>query len=337
MALIYWLFIRPMEAATVGMVNPKAFRVVFYNTENLFDTINDPTTNDNDFTPEGKKKWTGNRYYRKLHHTFQALSALATPEPPVLIGLCEVENRLVLDHLRLRTPLSTWDYALVHKESPDPRGIDVALLYRPERFVLLDTIFYKVKFPFSASTRTRDILFVLGVADRTDTLAVMVNHWSSRIGDPGAGVKKRVYLAQLVKSICDSVHRAWPGVGIIVMGDLNDEPSDSSLQVLTHHVHGGATLVNLTGLAAGKVPGSYKYKSQWNRLDHIVVSENLTAPCPKGLCLQAGMRLADFDFLLEPDTKYLDVKPAKTYNGMRYLGGYSDHLPVFIDLKYARP
>lgn len=337
LGVVYLLVIHKSEASPVRTGNTQPFRIVFYNTENLFDTINDPATNDNDFTPEGKKKWTSYRYHRKLHHTFQALSALATPEPPVLIGLCEVENRQVVDHLRYRTPLNSWEYALVHKESPDPRGIDVALLYRPERYTLLESKFYKVKFPSSASARTRDILFAQGIVDGIDTLVVLVNHWSSRIGDPGAGVKKRVYLAQLVKDICDSVYRVSPETGIVIMGDLNDEPSDSSLQVLTSTNPGGVPLLNLTGKATGKVSGSYKYKARWNRLDHIVVSQNLITPGLRNVILQGGMRIADFDFLLEPDTKYLDVKPVKTFNGMKYTGGYSDHLPVFIDLKPVQP
>lgn len=337
LAVVYLLLTNTLEAAPVAPASPKPFRVVFYNTENLFDTINDPSVNDNDFTPEGKKKWTGYRYYRKLHHTFQALSAMATPEPPALIGMCEVENRQVLDHLRYRTPLESWEYSLVHQESPDPRGIDVALLYRPERFRLVSSTFFRVKFPASPTARTRDILVAKGLADGSDTLIVLVSHWSSRIGDPGSGTRKRLFIARTLRAICDSISGVSSGTGIILMGDFNDEPADSSVQWLTATTNSGARLVNLTDSAAGGVPGTYKYKAQWNRLDHIIVSHNLLQAAKAGLLLKGGMRIGDFDFLLEPDKKYLDLKPAKTFNGMKYLGGYSDHLPVYIDLQISHP
>ena len=166
-------------------------RLVFYNVENLFDYFDDPDTRDEEFLPEGKRHWTKRRYEDKLQKIAKTIIATGGWEPPALVGLCEIENRYVLEGLTSFTPLKPIGYEIVHQDSPDKRGIDVALFYRPEKFQLIDYTYHPVNFPFEPESRTRDILHAVGILPGQDTLHLFVNHWPSKYGGALETIPKR--------------------------------------------------------------------------------------------------------------------------------------------------
>lgn len=311
-------------------------RCMFYNVENLFDTVNDSLTNDEEFLPDGTRSWTASRYWEKLDHIFKTMLALGEWEPPGLVGLCEVENRSVLFDLVSRTPLRKLEYQIIHEESPDPRGIDVALLYRPDQFRPLSHKTYPVIFPGEERARTRDVLYVKGTVFRKDTVHIFINHWPSRAGGQESSAPRRQYVAGLVRSLSDSILRRDPAAAILITGDFNDEPGDESLR---HHLKAlpdtqhlrSTALYNLMYPYMEKGLGTEKHEAHWNLLDQFIVSGSLLQEHH----LHADHKTAYIfaaDWLLETDERYLGQRPFRTYAGPRYLGGYSDHLPVYLDL-----
>lgn len=312
---------------------------MFYNVENLFDTENDSLTNDDEFTPDGARFWTKKKYWEKLHHIATTIVAIGGWSPPDIIGLCEVENRQVLDDLCKKSELKNLNYSIIHKESPDKRGIDVALLYQKSTFVPLFYKALKVDFPFSPGSTTRDILYVCGKTKNHDTLHVFVNHWPSRWGGQLESESRRMQAANVLRSEIDSIFTENAKAKIVIMGDFNDYPENKSI---TDVLKAGANFDNIvsgelynlsafikktTGL------GSLKYEGEWGILDQIIVSGGL-------LTAQTGLRTSkenayifNADFLLTDDEAYAGKKNFRTYSGYTYLGGYSDHLPVLIDLE----
>jgi endonuclease/exonuclease/phosphatase family metal-dependent hydrolase len=206
------------------------FRLLFYNVENLFDILNDPRKDDDAFTPGGDRRWNSYRLKHKVNNIYKAIAAASEFSVPAVIGLCEVENIYVLEMLARQTGLKNHDYNIIHRESADRRGIDVALLYRPVDFKVLDTIFKQIDFPFDGSATTRDILYIKGIAGISDTLHLYVNHWPSRWGGQGATERYRNHAAWVLRSLTDSVFKEDPLAKIIIMGDFNDEPENSSLK-----------------------------------------------------------------------------------------------------------
>jgi predicted extracellular nuclease len=315
------------------------YRIVFYNVENLFDTKDNPYTKDEEFLPDGDRHWTSYKYRQKLKNIYQVIVAIGGWNPPIIIGLCEVENREVLNDLIKSTPLSRHAYTIVHHESPDHRGIDVALLYRSKKFKLLDKKFIPVKFPFNPSLTTRDILYAKGMLPTQDTIHFFVNHWPSRYGGRLESQPKRVRAAKILKNhiraLQDSTYRSK----IIVMGDFNDEPRNKSIKEILnagssfHSIKPG-NLYNLSGyLQEQKNTGSYKYKGHWNMLDQFIVSGACLTNSEK---IHIGKNEASVfrpKFLLEKDNHYVGYKPFRTYLGYRYNGGFSDHLPIYLDLR----
>jgi hypothetical protein len=316
------------------------YRVLFYNVENLFDVVDDSLTNDGEFLPEGDKHWTEGRYFTKLNHIYQVVMSAGEWDPPALIGLCEVENRFVLDQLVYETPLQQFGYRVVHFESPDWRGIDVALLYRRDAFTPDTAYPVPVVFPFDTTLRTRDILYVRGRIAREDTLHVFVNHWPSRYGGYLKSQPKRNFTAQVLRQHIDSLFHLLDRPNIIIMGDLNDNPGDESVSGILRadapaspSVNPGSNLVNLSAAFEGQTgTGTLKYKANWDVFDQMIVSFSLVDSIP-GLKV-AGKKafIHNPDFLLKTDEKYLGKKPFRTYVGPRYEGGFSDHLPVWLDL-----
>lgn len=310
-------------------------KIMFYNVENLFDPIDDPKTQDNDFTPAGKKRWTWGRLSKKRNDIAKTIIATGEGNAPVLVGLAEVENFLVLKQLVEQTPLAKIGYTIVHHDSPDPRGIEVALLYRNDRFKLLHQHFYKLTYP-SGSSQTREILYVKGLIDSRDTLHVLVNHWPSKIGNAQQALVKRMTAARKAKAICDSIFNTNPSANIIVMGDFNDGPESvviiKGLEALPPDtLIISNRLYNLMLPLAGKGEGSYKYKTEWELIDLFFVSGNLMPTACNHTCYKDAY-VFKADFLLENDKKYHDRRPFRTYDGMKYLGGISDHLPVILTM-----
>jgi predicted extracellular nuclease len=307
--------------------------VVFYNVENLFDTENTPGGNDAEFTPESEKKWTHERYHRKLEDISKVLASVNQKELPEIIGLCEVENRKVLNDLVKTGALTNGKYQIVHFESPDFRGIDVALLYRPDEFKVTWSIPVKVSFADDPNFTTRDILYVKGKTLNREEFHIFVNHWPSRIGGLEQTEPKRISVAQLLKSKIDSVQNVNPDANFIVMGDMNDEPSNKSLKEVLgakSPKQKSAGLVNLMFPMHEAKLGSYNYQGNWNMLDNIIVSTGLLDN--KGFQCVDKQGFVYREEWMEYKTSKGEVSPNRTYGGPNYYGGVSDHFPVFTKL-----
>ena len=312
------------------------YRLVFWNVENLFDIWDDTTKNDDDFTPRGENHWTKERYTHKLTNIYKTLAALGQHKSerfdmPWIVGMAEVENDKVLRDLCSGTPLRRHNYGYIHFESPDKRGIDNAILYRKDKYRPL----YSKAINVSDSTKdyyTRDILLVNGVTSYGDTLIVLVNHFPSKRGG-AAAVLQRQELASILRYTMDTLLEAHPCTGIVVMGDFNASPDEPEI-AKTLMKRGNKDYLNLMSMVeSGK--GSHKYQGNWSCLDQIIVSSTLwdTTSCARMHVAQRSGQIFDAPFLLIDDERYMGKKVFRTYIAMKYQGGYSDHLPVFIDIK----
>jgi endonuclease/exonuclease/phosphatase family metal-dependent hydrolase len=324
----------PQTRLSVPEKSGRTYRVLFYNTENLFDPFDDTLSADEDFTPSGRMHWTYKRYETKLNNTYKVLVAAGVWQPPDIIGLCEVENRRTLDDLINFTPFSKYAYRIVHENSDDRRGIDVAMLYNPQTVCFLSSDIYRIR---KRGLLTRDILYCK-VRLGGDTCHILVNHWPSRSEGQLETEPDRLAAAGLLKYITDSLFNRATHARIIIMGDFNDDPLDESLAgtlKATGEVKNTlpARLYNLTQVpSSGPVRGTLKYQGEWNTFDQIIVSGSLLTR-GKGLKVsEDGYRIFNASFLLTPDKKYEGFKPFRTYTGYSYQGGFSDHLPVYIDL-----
>ncbi len=314
----------------------RAIRVMFYNVENLFDTFNDSLKADDNFTPEGNNRWTEFKLNKKYKDLAKVVLAVGGWEAPEIVGLCEIENRFVLDQWIQKTGLKNWNYQIIHEESPDNRGIDVAMLYRPDKFTPINHEAIRIIFPFDKNSKTRDILYVRGLVTQTDTIHLFVNHWPSKFGGAKETEPKRMFVAKLLRSKVDSIFSLNAQANIIIMGDLNDEPTDESVMkglrpvVDLKNLKAPNELFNL--MYAIRHRGSHKYQESWSTIDQFIVSGGL-------LLREEGLRIApekaiifEADFLLEKDERNMGYKPYRTFIGMKYHGGYADHLPIYVDL-----
>lgn len=307
-------------------------RLAFWNVENLFDTIDDPSTNDEDFLPGGKLKWNTARYTDKLAKLSKVILEINNGNGPDMLGLAEIENRRVLEDLVQKTPLKEKEYGIVHYDSPDKRGIDVAFLYRKKSFSVISSRRINVSLP-ADTFYTRDILLVKGVVNKKDTLCIFVNHWPSRRGGKEASDEKRMHAAKQLRAAEDSILRADPRAEILAMGDFNDEPTDPSIVSLAYPDKNfrGTGFINLMDSLKAAGEGSYHYKKEKNLIDQIMVTQSLKEK--KTYCVL-------FAHIFKPEwmtgVNYKDDPPGPlhTYAGSRYIGGYSDHFPVFTDLIY---
>lgn len=312
---------------------------MFYNVENFFDCKRDSSINDEDFTPQGAYHWTWSKFDIKKNNIAKAIIAAGGMDGAMLVGLCEIENRRVLSALVHDSPLKGRKYDIVHFDSPDARGIDTALLYDPSVFRLLTARPINVRFSRDTLETTRDILYVKGLVEDSDTLNVFVCHAPSRRGGEVASRSKRADFAARLRSACDSIMQTNPASKILIMGDFNDFPYDESISVVL-----GASpewenvsqsgLYNLMGHLQKAGQGSYKYQGEWNMLDQIMVSASMLNE--NGISVSGEAGIFSAPFLLEADKRYFGQKPYRTYLGPRYLGGFSDHLPVFVDLISVR-
>ena len=317
-----------------------ALRIAFYNVENLFDIYNDSLKNDDEFTPEGERNWDNKKFYKKINNIYRVIISIGEWNQPVIVGLCEVENRFVLNKLVYQTPLKTFDYKIIHKESPDRRGIDVAMIYRSSEFTPVGYETIDIRFPFDTASRTRDILYVKGVLSGEDTIHIFVNHWPSRYGGYLATRPKRAFVASVLRKHVDSLFNTEHNPHIIIMGDFNDEPWDESVSdVLLAKLDTSGLkdhdLFNLMSVyKKDRSGGTNKYLEDWSIIDQFIVSANLiNGNGKRNLQVSPeGARIYNPEFLLEDDFKHLGKKPFRTYVGFSYNRGYSDHLPVYIDL-----
>ncbi len=312
----------------------KSFTVVFYNVENLFDTENNPEFEDDEYTPGGSKKWTEKRFQKKIGAISGVLMAIDKKNPPGIIGFCEVENRMILEQLGQLPDMEKGNYAVVHEDSPDRRGMDVALMYRKDVFELTAYKSLHVDFPRDTST-TRDILYVKLKAPGNEFLHFFVNHWKSRSEGQQVTENKRAWSAIVLRKAVDSILNFEPEARIIIMGDFNDEPTNMSLNTLlqANNKRKNASPRDLYNLYYDRHNtedrGTYHYKGNWNMLDQIIISQALLQEPGYHTGYDAGKILKE-DFMLYENPKANASIPNKTYGGDTYFGGISDHLPVYV-------
>lgn len=311
----------------------RGIRLMFYNAENLFDTSDDSLKNDNDFLPGGLMRWNDSRYNKKINSLYKTIVAAGEFNPPEIIALCEVENRKVLEDLVSNTFLSKYDFRIIHEESPDQRGIDVCMIYRKDCAEILSFSYHKPCQISWEDFRTRSVLYTKLLIHK-DTLHLIVNHWPSRRGGALAGEDVRMKIAGMVKWFCDSIGMASNGrAKILICGDFNCTPDDTEMKVLTDEVRSGMAMFNLSKVGAERGEGSYRYKGIWEMIDQVLISEPLLNSESGLLTEPDKFRIFNPGFLLEKDPVYPGFLPFATYRGYRYHGGFSDHLPVLVDLQ----
>ncbi|MBL7968003.1 MAG: endonuclease [Prolixibacteraceae bacterium] len=311
-------------------LNPE-LSFLFYNVENLFDCDDDSLTSDDEFTPGGTRGWTKSRLYDKLDRLSKVILAAGKWNPPVVVGLCEIENEKVLQMLANNPSLKKYNYKIIHKESPDERGIDVAMLYRADLFRPFDYQNIAVFDSTDRSFKTREILQVSGVLNGCDTLHFFVNHWPSRYGGIMETAKYRTLAAKELKTAIRHSEKKYSQPKIVCMGDFNDQPFDESLMVILDESEGNGKLVNLSSEWQKNEIKTLKNEYSWEIFDQWIVSDSFLK---SNSCFRfLNAEIVTFPFLLENDNKFGGVKPKRTYVGFKYQEGFSDHLPILIRLK----
>lgn len=318
----------------------KRLFVAHYNVENLFDTINDPKTADEDFLPAGSYEWTTARYEQKLKQLCQVIGDMNQGAGPDILGLCEVENAQVVADLAKKLSRTTKkQYSYVHFDSPDGRGIDVAMIYNRKVYKVKNSRSVYVPMPGDSSRPTRDILVVSGQLPNKSQVHVLVNHWPSRRSGQDASEIARMGAAAVAKRTVDSLHSRFQGSTVMVMGDFNDTPADKApLEVLgaVWPARAAASLANpFLALNADSTQGSYRYRNNWQFIDHISISTTALDNSGKLRYVPGSASAVLQPYQLEKEGRFKG-NPFRTYAGNRYLGGYSDHLPVKIELEWRK-
>ena len=326
------------------------FRVMSYNVENLFDYQHDSLKNDYEFLPDAARHWDRQKYQKKLDDLGRVITAVGEWTPPALVGLCEVENEHCLTDLTEHSILKEAGYRYAMTESPDQRGIDVALLYQREVFKPVSIHTYRVPPLSKTRNATRDILHVTGELPNHSLLDVFVCHFPSRSGGEKESEPYRLLAAGVLKQAVDSLLQTRKKAQVIIMGDFNDYHNNRSITEMVGAQHVTTLKADKQSLyhllAAKEVTfkdyGSYRYRGKWSSLDHLIVNGRLLRqkgsfhimPSEDDFLVKADVFAANF--LLEDDTRYGGKLPFRTYAGTKYQGGYSDHLPIFADfiLKY---
>lgn len=317
-------------------------RVMSYNVENLFDTRHDTLRDDTEFLPDGVRHWTRTKYVRKLNDVARVIISVGGDDGvPELVGLCEVENDSVLVDLTQHSLLRRAGYRYVMTDSPDRRGIDVALLYQRGSFRLLGVECLRVPTPAGGHNATRDILHAVGQLPDDSTLDVFVCHFPSRSGGQRETEPRRLLAARTLKHAVDSIISLREKPQVVIMGDFNDYPHDRSLTEVLHAQLSEPdspepdALYSLLGIKAQRMKsgfGSYCYRGTWGLLDHLIVNGSLLRDDATCHVVSGSADVFRHGSLLEDDTRYGGKKPRRTFNGMEYNGGTSDHLPVCFDL-----
>ena len=306
--IIYIIFLSLIFSLPI-QAEKSSLRIVSYNVENLFDTKHDTLKNDSSFLPEGMHHWTYRRYQTKIDRIAQVLVNIGGWESVPLVGLCEVENARCLRNLCYK--LRRFHYKYVHYDSPDERGVDVALLYDSTRVSILNR---RALSPSLDGDATRDILYVSALYEQRDTIHVMMCHLPSQLGGASASDWKRQRVKSLIQSQIDSILLLQPSANIVVMGDMNTSIQDD--------LRG---MYNLMLPIQKMGQGTHKYQGIWTCLDQFYVSPSIVS--------RSVASIFSPQWLLEEDTKYLDYKPRRTYIGYRYNDGYSDHLPIILHIQ----
>lgn len=318
-------------------VKYKAGIVGFYNLENLFDTINQPEVNDEDFTPTGANLYTPKVYLDKLDKLSDVLSQIGTdisPDGLSVFGVAEIENITVLQDLVAKEKIKNRNYKIVHFDSPDKRGIDVGLIYNPKYFnvLLAEPLFVPLKGDDGEPYYTRDVLYVYGMYDG-EPMHFFVNHWPSRRGGEEASAPNRAIAAGVAKAKIDSINNVDPNAKIILMGDLNDDPVSPSVTRVIKSV-GDVDRVK-PGMMYNPWVKFYKdgigtlaYNDSWNLFDQIIISQPFLDKKQSNFFYQKAMIFSK-EFMIQKTGRYKGY-PLRTYDFSVYQGGYSDHFPTYI-------
>jgi Endonuclease/Exonuclease/phosphatase family len=317
-------------------IHAVTYRLVFYNVENLFDARDDSLTDDNEFLPSGVMHWTETRYRHKISSIYKVLTAAGEWNPPALAGFCEVENKRVLQALVFDTWLSKYNYGVVTGESNDPRGIRPGIIYRKDLMRLLFCRSIRPVPETSEEFRSRKILYTKWLV-KDDTIHLFLNHWPSRRRGVMAEEKVRRSISSVLKNTIDSLYlTSGHAAKIIIAGDFNCTPDDPEIRNLCLRTKGDQKdqfLVNLSSDRAEMGEGTFKYMGKWEMIDQVLASRGILDPVKGIYTGKEFFRIFRPDFIMQKDASYPGYRPFPTYRGFRYQGGFSDHLPVILDLK----
>ncbi|MBK9015051.1 MAG: endonuclease/exonuclease/phosphatase family protein [Saprospiraceae bacterium] len=313
--------------------------VGFYNLENLFDTIDSPDTNDSEFLPNGTRRWTTEIYQDKLKNLDRVVSELGTdvtPDGVAILGVAEVENRLVLEDFVKQPKIADRNYQIVHYDSPDERGIDVGLIYQPKYFTVTDSRAIPLLLYGDDGERnfTRDILYVSGLLDG-EPLHVLVNHWPSRRGGEAATRPMRNAAALICTNVKDSLLNLDPNAKVIVMGDLNDDPNSPSVKKVLasaadkKEVKNGGFYNPMEEFFRQGI-GTMAYQDAWSLFDQVIISQGLVKERQDGYRFLKA-QVYNKPYLIQKTGQYKGY-PFRTFDFDNYIGGYSDHFPVYLFL-----
>jgi predicted extracellular nuclease len=329
-------FLISVSLTALSQKNVNSLVVVSYNVENLFDTVNSPLFDDDAFTPEGSKKWTSDRYEKKVTDLAMVLGSIPGSELPAVIGLTEIENRKVLEDLINDPKLRNGVYEIIHEDGVDPRGIECALLFRPEYFKYLSHNYIPIEDPVDPEYLYRSILHVQGKGPDGLTLHLFMNHWKSRSGGVAETERQRIAAASTLQKQLDLLSSTESESRVIIMGDFNDEPTNQSI------IHGLSALNKRKNIHPGDFynlfydthnlerKGTYNYRGTWNMLDQFIVSYNMLNQ-ESGLTtgFEQGKIFSE-EWMMYDNEKYGEKLPSSTYGGPNYYGGPSDHLPIYV-------
>lgn len=321
--------------------------VAFWNLENFFDPFVDSTRAYNEYTENGQQHWTKRRFYQKRNNLYKAILAFSEAKPIGIMGVCEVENEYALHALFRQTPLKRFNYSWVHYEGPDRRGIDPAIIYSKDLFQLISSEAIPYRNPKEPRRVSRDILYAKFMDCHNDTIHCFVNHWPSKYSGELETVEARNCAASILRHKVDSLiaeYKRWnmwgQGPHILIMGDFNDTPEAPCIQQVLEARSRFKTkdtdyLVNLFAEPAELgFPGTLKYQESWMIFDQIIISKSLIDN-DSSMITYSDARIVCEPFLLEDDKTYHGQKLHRTYLGPKYVGGFSDHLPVLIRLRYS--
>lgn len=306
----------------------------FYNVENLYDTINDPNKNDEEFLPTGANEWTGKRYIEKLNHMARVVSEIGTeanPDGLAILGMCEVENKLVLEDLVKQEKIKGRNYGIVHYDSPDLRGVDVALIYQPKYFKVTNSKSYRLIAPGRTDFFTRDQLVVSGLLDG-EMIHVIVGHWPSRRGGEKRSEPNRIEAAKLSRHIVDSIYTIDENAKVIVMGDLNDDPTNKSIQKYLNATGDkalvtGNKLYNPMYDLHMKGIGTLAHRDVWGIFDQTILTPEWIKNDYSSFRFYSA-KVYNKPYLVQKDGNF-EGYPFRTYSGGVYTAGYSDHFAVY--------
>lgn len=330
-SLVVVFTILSVQASLAQEKKVRAAIIAFYNLENLFDTINDPAINDEEFLPGGANKWNSERYNLKLKNMAEVISQIGDEYiqgGPTILGVSEIENRRVLEDLIATDALKKSGYDIVHFDGPDRRGVDVGLIYRKSDFKVTNALSARLRMPSDTGFRTRDQLVVTGILGG-ETISVIVNHWPSRGNKP----PYRAAAAALSRKLADSLFAINPNAKIFIMGDLNDDPVDVSVKDILaaqgkrENVKPGMLFNPMWKMFRDGI-GSLAYRDSWNLFDQIIISEPLVRQNNDSWTFFKA-NVFNRKFLITPDGQYAGY-PFRTFAGGAFAGGYSDHLPAYM-------